>query len=431
VTTPAAELAVARALAGQGRLDEAERIYLRLARAEPPPLEAFSFLALRAFRRGKPNDAARLLEQALAREPANAHLLTDAGVVYRAQNKLERAYDRFVAAVRAAPENYVARLYLGTVCERMGRTADALRHWFAAIETAQLQGQWVSAGTVAPALAAEVAHAMQAVARGRRALFGEILDRLHARFGREAMTRVDKFLAIQLGELAAGIPDARQRPLYFYFPDLPRQHYFERAQIPWVEALEAETEAIREEAYACVAAGNLPSFLKDAEAQGPATYLRGTRGPPTWDAFFFYRDGEKNADNHARAPRTAAAIEAAPLVRIKKSAPEICFSVLAPGSEITTHTGVANFRMVVHLPLIVPDNCALMVAGETRPWVEGRCLAFDDTYEHAAWNRSDGYIRVVLLMDAWNPHLTEAERAAIVDLVDAIGDFNREALAPL
>lgn len=47
---------------------------------------------------------------------------------------------------------------------------------------------------------------------------------------------------------------------------------------------------------------------------------------------------------------------------------------------------------------------------------------FDDTYLHEAWNRSDED-RVVLLMDCWNPHLTEAEREGftrIVEIVDAI-----------
>ena len=52
-------------------------------------------------------------------------------------------------------------------------------------------------------------------------------------------------------------------------------------------------------------------------------------------------------------------------------------------------------------------------------------MTFDDTFEHEAWNRS-GETRVVLILDNWNPDLTEAERAAVAELVGAIGDFNRE-----
>uniref|UniRef100_UPI0038B6E0C4 aspartyl/asparaginyl beta-hydroxylase domain-containing protein n=1 Tax=Novosphingobium sp. TaxID=1874826 RepID=UPI0038B6E0C4 len=57
-------------------------------------------------------------------------------------------------------------------------------------------------------------------------------------------------------------------------------------------------------------------------------------------------------------------------------------------------------------------GCAFRVGGETRPWVTGKAFAFDDTIEHEAWNDSDAP-RAVLILDAWNPHLSENERTAI------------------
>lgn len=66
----------------------------------------------------------------------------------------------------------------------------------------------------------------------------------------------------------------------------------------------------------------------------------------------------------------------------------------------------------------------LRVGGETHVWEEGRCVTFDDTSEHEAWNRSD-QTRVVPILDSWNPDLGEAEQAAVTDLVAAIGDFNQ------
>jgi aspartate beta-hydroxylase len=86
---------------------------------------------------------------------------------------------------------------------------------------------------------------------------------------------------------------------------------------------------------------------------------------------------------------------------------------------------VTNTRLVTHLPLIVPSDCALRVGGEVHAWQKGRCVTFDDTFEHEAWNRSE-HTRVVLILDCWNPDLTEVERAAVTDLVVAIGEFNRE-----
>jgi aspartyl/asparaginyl beta-hydroxylase (cupin superfamily) len=57
------------------------------------------------------------------------------------------------------------------------------------------------------------------------------------------------------------------------------------------------------------------------------------------------------------------------------------------------------------------------VGGETREWVEGKAFAFDDTIEHEAWNDSDRR-RAVLIVDTWNPYLTQREREAIVRYTD-------------
>ena len=79
---------------------------------------------------------------------------------------------------------------------------------------------------------------------------------------------------------------------------------------------------------------------------------------------------------------------------------------------------MTNTRLTVHLPLIVPGQCAFRVGGETRDWVEGEALVFDDTIEHEAWNDSASD-RVILILDTWNPHLSDHERAMIVKLFAA------------
>ena len=78
-----------------------------------------------------------------------------------------------------------------------------------------------------------------------------------------------------------------------------------------------------------------------------------------------------------------------------------------------------------HLPLIVPPDCALNVGGVEHRWREGEPILFDDTYEHEAWNRS-GQPRLILLMDCWNPHLTEGEKEAARHVIEAI-----DAIEPL
>ena len=423
-----ANLETARRLAQAGRIDEAERAFGAVLNNDPACLEAYSFLVMAAHRRRDHRRAIMLLERALKVAPEDSRFLTDLGQIHRGRNHLDRAADAFRRAIVSAPENYEARLFLGGVLERLGRKIDAVKTYLGALETARLQGAWTSAATIPPQLRAEIAHASDTVKHGLSGHYAETLAPLRAKFGASALTRVEKFLSIYLGEIAAGIPDARQKPLYFYFPDIPSQPYFTRDQVPWVAALEEATEVIRDEAATVVAGGELPPFLAGTDTTKISSYLSGGTRPPAWDAFFFYRDGVKVEDSHRRAPKTAEVLERLPLVRIPGSAPEICYSLLTPGTIIERHSGVANFRIVVHLPLIVPEGCAIRVGGEEHVWQEGRCVAFDDTFEHEAWNKNDQWLRVVMLMDAWNPHLTEAERAAVADLVGAIGGVNREAV---
>jgi aspartate beta-hydroxylase len=107
------------------------------------------------------------------------------------------------------------------------------------------------------------------------------------------------------------------------------------------------------------------------------------------------------------------------------------FSVLRPHTHIPPHYGTINGRVIVHLPLIVPENCgALRVAGETRSWVYGKCFAFDDSYAHEAWNHSDE-TRVVLLFDIWSPFLTEIEIAAFARVIELVDRMNIDALGKL
>jgi beta-hydroxylase len=75
------------------------------------------------------------------------------------------------------------------------------------------------------------------------------------------------------------------------------------------------------------------------------------------------------------------------------------FSSLRPGTHIAPHTGYPDGVLRCHLGLVVPETgCGIRVGDETRHWEVGKCLVFDDTLEHEAWNHSDR-TRVILLLD--------------------------------
>ena len=356
----------------------------------------------------------------------DAQVLWNLGSSCLALGKFDEARQALGRAAELAPKAFMVRLHYAHALERLGRERAALTQYFGAITQAQAQGRWLSDATTAPPLRQLVKHAMAVTYHGRKQVFEALLAPLRERYGDEALSRVADCLRIYLGELPASYPDPRQRPKFLYFPGLPTTAYFARELFPWYEAFEAKFADIRGELAAVMAAKEgIEPFLQFQSPEDVKGYLGGGERP-VWDAYFFYRHGERYDEHHRHCSRTSAALEAVPLCRIREHAPEVCFSVLTPGTHILPHRGVTNTRLVTHLPLIVPDNCAIKVGGEERVWREGECFTFDDTFEHEAWNRS-GSTRVVMLLDVWNPHLTLVEQEALTALVEGIGDFNGEA----
>ena len=169
-----------------------------------------------------------------------------------------------------------------------------------------------------------------------------------------------------------------------------------------------------------------------ASGSGSAPYVqadptRASRGhalldDPRWSAFHLLENGVPHAANAPRCPATLAALDAAPLPHIAGRSPMALFSLLRPHTHIPAHNGMLNTRLIVHLPLIVPERCRLRVGNETRAVERFRPMIFDDSIEHEAWNDGDA-TRVVLLFEVWRPELDAAERDALTALYGAIGDF--------
>mgnify|MGYP003633858933 FL=1 len=81
------------------------------------------------------------------------------------------------------------------------------------------------------------------------------------------------------------------------------------------------------------------------------------------------------------------------------------FSILGPNKMLMPHEGPWCGIIRIHLALIVPkqgNGCTLVVDGKPYKWEEGKCVVFDDTYEHIAVNETD-HERVVLFLDYMRP----------------------------
>lgn len=132
----------------------------------------------------------------------------------------------------------------------------------------------------------------------------------------------------------------------------------------------------------------LEAVPDDAFIEWPERFLYGHG----WTVFGLHAFGKRIDENCARCPITTGLVESIPHMTTAG------FSALAPETRIAPHTGYTSTVLRCHLGLVVPSGCGLRVGGETRTWEEGRCLVFDDTVRHDAWN--DGTTRrVVLLVD--------------------------------
>lgn len=421
-------LTEAQRLLRERRFAEAERACEAVLERSPDDVEALNILALSAVRDGKPVRAVALLERATRIDAANPVSFHHLGRAQEALGNLPAALASIAEALRLRPGFYLSRLHYASLLERSNESERSAMQFARALRDAQSQNHWIKPASTPVGLRPLVEHAVRTVRARRRSLLFGVADRLAERYGRSSMERVEKCLRVYLGEEPAQNSDPRQQPSFLYFPDLPPSAYLDRSLLPCIAPLEAQTAPIREELLQLLASeqGRERVFTaEDVERQN----LRSTIGAPGWDGYYFYRHGVRREENCTRCPVTSAALEQLPLSRVREHGPEVLFSVFKAGTHLLPHRGVTNTRVVGHLPLLVPNDCALNVGGEIHVWQEGEVVVFDDTYEHEAWNRSED-TRVVLIFDLWNPYLTESEQAAITDVVAAVGDL-REAIEHL
>ncbi|HEX2685880.1 MAG TPA: aspartyl/asparaginyl beta-hydroxylase domain-containing protein [Kofleriaceae bacterium] len=373
--------------------------------------------------RNHPAAAVRRLEHALEVRPLDLALHQQ---LAQAHAQLLQRADRdskLTAICQDQPFAFTSQLHLSALHEARGDRRAAAIGFMRAIKTAQLRGFWFDEGSTPPWIRTLVLHAMDVAERGRRDLFHESIEPMMARYGKDELTRVAKALAMYLGLEPTVRADPRQQPLFLYIPGLPIAPVFPRNVLPFADWYEAETSAIAQELRGVWNGDGVQPFHYDVpEAQRTSLTAGGS-----WDAYFFYEDGQRNELHHAACPNVSSVLARLPLDHVRDHGPEVCFSIMRPGAHILPHRGVTNARAVLHLGLDIPDDCALHLVGITElHWQAGRCFAFDDTYEHEAWNRSAS-TRAILLADIWNPYLRDAEREALAALVGVIGDFNRQA----
>lgn len=195
-----------------------------------------------------------------------------------------------------------------------------------------------------------------------------------------------------------------QRPVV-YLSGLRASAWWDPTEFGWVREFEAAFDAVRGEAESLLAKGLLRTTPPDPSAKvGTNEYLVDHGG---WGMFKLCQNGLLIESNCRVCPATTEL-----LMRVPRYTGTVGFSVLAPRTHLKAHCGPTNARLRCHVPLLVPDGCRIRVGQDTRTWVPGTALVFDDSFEHEVWNDSD-HPRCVLIFDFAHPDITPAEWAAL------------------
>ncbi|WP_256325869.1 aspartyl/asparaginyl beta-hydroxylase domain-containing protein [Sphingomonas sp. YR710] len=210
-------------------------------------------------------------------------------------------------------------------------------------------------------------------------------------------------------------------PTHYHYPGLSEREFHDRTLFAWLPQLEAATDAIAADFERVMSAerAELVPYIQYPDGV-PLRQWKALNHSSEWTAIHLLQNGRRIDANARHCEATMAVLSTIPQPRIPNCSPNAMFSLLAPGAHIPPHHGVANTRLVCHLPLIVPDGCSFRVGAETRCWRRGEAFVFDDTIEHEAANES-GMLRVVLIFDLWHPGLAPIEREAVTILMTTHG----------
>lgn len=366
-----------------------------------------------ALRTGDPAAAIAAFTRATAADPAAGPLWRNLAHAYRLAGNVPGEREALDRALSIDRLDFTAQLRMAQLLQRIGEETGAMMAWSG---VQQLAAQMPP---LAPQVAAELAEgevyceALRArMAGAADVAIASVLD------GDETdARRIRAFVDVALGRRSV----YQNQCAGVYYPFLPADEYFDRRHFPWLDALEAGTATVQAELAALLAnpPGDEIRPYVQLEEGTPENDWSALDGSLDWSACFLWEYGKPHQAVLDRCPGTAALLDRLPLARIPGRAPNAFFSMLKPHSHIPPHTGVTNTRAIIHLALEVPPGCGFRVGGETREWVEGKAFAFDDTIEHEAWNNSDRR-RAVLILDAWNPHLSESERLAITRYFSAV-----------
>jgi aspartyl/asparaginyl beta-hydroxylase (cupin superfamily) len=361
--------------------------------------------------------ARAMLEQSAQAGAANLSLWVKLSAMCKASGDLQGALAAINRALEISPLDFQSLLARAVILDNLGdpNAGEEYGNALAQIHPDEpVPGPWQ----------APVAHARKRRDEWRGKVQNRLLKALPTDLVPPERSRAERFASNR----ARTTRHYHQEPSDFHFPGMPEVEFYDPALFPGLGELEQATDAIRAEFDALIAAeaAEMVPYIQYPE-RVPLRQWKELNFNSKWTAIHLLKNGERVETNARHCPRTMEAIADLDQPGVPGASPNAMFSLLAPRTRIPPHTGVANTRLVCHLPLIVPPKCGFRCGATTTEWHVGKTFVFDDTIEHEAWNESDE-LRVVLIVDLWAPSLSEGDRRAIAAVIGASGaSFGEQA----
>lgn len=359
-----------------------------------------------AMARGQFGSARIILEELAVNASDDPVVWMKLAAARRGLNDLPGGLQALAEVLRITPLGWMPLLMKGKLLQQLGRDADAAEAYAAALYHCPPEEE------CSPPVRGQIATARRfnkSYLERTQVELDAVMIEANAALAADELRRVKRYQSNILRQTAA----FHQEPTHYRYPELPEIEFFDRETFPFFEVLEAALPIIQSEFQAVLRAeaAELVPYVSYS-ADKPLMQWTDLNNSRQWTAIHLLRHGERVHANAAHCPRTLSLFEGFDQPLLPGLAPNLMFSLLAPRTRIPPHHGVANTRLVLHLPLVVPRGCGFRVGAQTREWAVGEAFAFDDTIEHEAWNDSDE-LRVVLIGDLWRPELSRNERVAV------------------
>lgn len=195
-----------------------------------------------------------------------------------------------------------------------------------------------------------------------------------------------------------------QRPAHYVRNLLPQQTWHDTASLEVCGALEQVFPSIKEEFQRYMAGS--PNLSEVGIRSGEACLV----GTGSWKELPLFNAGRMDHEICSRFPETVRMLteRCADTTGLAFcGGGEVAFRILGPGTKLKPHSGPTNARLTCQLGISVPLGAepGITVGDEpARPWIEGKCVVFDDSFQHSEEldEMAEGEC-VVLTVHFWHP----------------------------